>query len=443
MTGLQAGSATTDVTPDSRVPMSGYAARETFSTGVHDPLAAAALVVSDGSRTVGVVSADALNVSRSVVAAVRRRLSDRGVRFDELVVAATHTHAGPYVPTPAIEMDSLLTVDADPSAGVEALVDGVADALSRAHERLEPASIRVGRAAERDVQHNRRASGGVGGNVRLPTGDVDPAVLALLVETDAGDRTVLYNFACHPVCTTSEETLISADWPGYARERVREVSPDADVLYLNGAAGDVNPTGATEPRSGETVYEYMADVGSAVGDAVLDAVENAEGGRSVAEPPIVAKRIELSLPLKATPPQERLEARLDELETATEACESNGDEVGRETLREYEQYVRNLQDISAWGARTLAAPLPYVEIGGVGIVGLPGEVLVEHGRAFKERADADVLLPAGYANEYVGYVPPLAELENGGYEVRMSKVSPEGIRTFREEVLELVGGELR
>lgn len=438
MTELRAGSATADLTPDSPVPMSGYGARETLSTGVHDALEAAALVVSDGGRTVGLVSVDVLNVSRSVVAAVRRRLAENGICFDELVVAATHTHAGPYVPTPAIELDSLLRVEADAADGVDALVEGVTDVLDEAHGRLEPATIRVGRATERDVQHNRRAAGGVGGNVRLPTGEVDPGVVALLVETESGSQAVLYNFACHPVCTTPEETLLSADWPGYARERVREAYPGADVLYLNGAAGDVNPSGATEPRSGEAVYEYMSSVGSTVGDAVLTALEDAEDGRSVAEPPIVTRRTELSLPLKATPPRERLEARLRELETAAADRESDGDDVGRAKLLEDERYVRNLLDVATWSARSLAAPLPYVEIGGVGIVGLPGEVLVEHGRTFKARADTDVLLLVGYANEYVGYLPPLAELENGGYEVRMSKVSPEGIRTFREEVLELL-----
>ena len=441
MTRLRAGSTTTDITPDSPVPMSGYGARETFSTGVHDSLAAVALVIADGGRTIGIVSVDVLNVSRSVVAAVRRRLAESGLRFDELIVAATHTHAGPYVPAPAIEMDSLLCAEADAAAGVDALVEGISDALAEAHSRLEPGAIRIGRAVERDVQHNRRAAGGIGGNVRLPTGDVDPDIIALLVEVESGVQTVLYNFACHPVCTTPEETLLSADWPGYARKRVRETYPDADVLFLNGAAGDVNPTGATKPRSGDAVYEYMTAVGDAVGDAVLAALEDAEDGRSVATPPIIARRTELSLPTKSAPSQTQLEARLEELEAAVAECESNGDDVGRQKLLEDKRYVQNLLDLATWSGRHLTAPVPYMEFGDVGIVGLPGEVLVEHGRTFKQRAGVDVLLTAGYANEYVGYLPPLAELENGGYEVWMSKISPEGIRTFREEVLELLAAQ--
>lgn len=44
------------------------------------------------------------------------------------------------------------------------------------------------------------------------------------------------------------------------------------------------------------------------------------------------------------------------------------------------------------------------------------------------------MLPVGYANVYVGYLPTLADLDNVGYEVRMSEVSPEAILAFRKNV---------
>lgn len=74
MVAIRVGSARVDVTPEGAVPMSGYGSRDEPSTGVHDPLSATSLVVSDGACTVGIVSIDVLNVSREVTARVRRRL---------------------------------------------------------------------------------------------------------------------------------------------------------------------------------------------------------------------------------------------------------------------------------------------------------------------------------------------------------------------------------
>lgn len=438
MTHLHAGSATVDVTPDGPVPMSGYGDRDGPSTGVHDPLEASALALSDGAVTVGVVSVDLLNVSRPLVAAVRRALAADGIQFDELVVAATHTHAGPYVDTPALAMDSVLREEAEVSDLRDSLADGVATSLARARERLEPASIRIGRTDLEEIQTNRRAEGGVGGNVRMPAGRVDPELVALLVETTSGRDAVVYNFACHPVCTTGEETLLSADWPGYARRRVREERPDADVLYLNGAAGDINPRESSENRTHDAVYEYMDRIGTSVGTAVLEAVDDAQRRESITAPTISFERRELALRLKATPPRADLEERLTELEATMADCEDAGDDVGREKVYWDWRYVRTLLDIDRWGARSVEAPMLYVELGGVGLLSIPGEALVEHGFEFKARAGADVLLPVGYANEYVGYLPTLSDLETGGYEVRMAKVAPEEIVEFREAAFDLV-----
>lgn len=422
--------------------MSGYGAREGRSTGVHDPLLAAALVVSDGATTVGVVSVDLLNVSERLVRRVREHLDESGVALDELVVAATHTHAGPHVPAPALEMEPLLRVDADERAlvdDVEAdLAAGVAAAVERAHGRRESATLRVGTTTLDGVQHNRRASGGVGGNVRMPTGEVDPSLDALVVETRSGREAVAYGFACHPVCTTPDETRLSADWPGYARRRVREERPDADVLFFNGAAGDINPRGSDEAREDDAVYEYTERVGETVGDAVGRAIADAESRRDRADPPVVAARRSLALPLKRVPSVDRLDTRLDDLRGRMDDCEAAGDRVGLERTEWDYWYVRTLRGIAEWGARSLPAPLPYVEVGGVGLVGVPGEAFAEHGRRLKTAATADVLLPVGYANGYVGYLPTLAEFENGGYEVRSGKVSVEGVLALRRAALDLV-----
>ena len=435
---IRAGSASVDITPNGPVPMSGYGVRENPSTGVHDPLSATTLVLDDGATTVAIVSADLLNVSRELSARVRRRLASDRVSIDELLLAATHTHAGPYVPARAIEMDSGLSVDDDVTDLVEGIESGIVEGIVTAHERLEPATIRVGSAQETEVQHNRRAAGGVGGNVRMPRGEIDPELSVVLVETGSGAETVLFNFACHPVCTTPRERLLSADWPGYARRRVAEARDGAEVLFLNGAAGDINPRGSAEPRTGDEVYEYMERVGNAVGDTVLDAITDAAASNCLTDVPVVTKRAELALPVKEVPSPEAIRRRIDALEAERERLDAAGDEVGYEKVTWDRRYATELLDIANWGVDRLPATMRYVGIGPVGLLGMPGEALVRHGLDFRAAAAAGTLMPAGYADDYVGYLPTLADLENVGYEIRKAKLAPEAIVAFREAAFDLV-----
>lgn len=438
---LRAGAATEDVTPDEPVALSGYGAREGRSTGVNDPLSATALVLDDGAVTVALASVDLLNVSRELTHRIRRSLADDGLELDELLLAATHTHAGPYVPARALDVSPVLDRDVDVSGTVAEIERGIAGSIARAHERREPARIRVGHAREEDVQVNRRAAGGVTGNVRVPHGPVDPEVTALLVETGSGERAVVYNFACHPVCTTPDETLVSADWPGYARRRIQSEIGDVRVLFVNGAAGDVNPEGSSEPRTGDEVYEYMEDVGTRVGDAVLRAVADAEAspGPALQRASVRVDAADLDVPVKRTPPVEAIRERIDALEDELERLDPDEEEAGYAATEADLRYARELLAVAEWDARRLPSRLPYVEVGDLGVLGMPGEVHAEHGLRLKARARVSTLVTAGYVNDYIGYVPTLGDLEHGGYEVRTMKIDPDAIVEVREAASGLVG----
>jgi hypothetical protein len=57
-------------------------------------------------------------------------------------------------------------------------------------------------------------------------------------------------------------------------------------------------------------------------------------------------------------------------------------------------------------------------------------------------AGIDNLLIAGYANDYIGYVPPANEFANGGYEVgfaRFAVESEDKIRSAAVEALASIG----
>ena len=96
MTELTAGTAAAVITPPVGTPMEGYSARQDVSQGVHDDLHARALVIDDGSTAVALVSCDLVGVDRRLVALARERASEAtGIPPEHMLIAATHTHAGP------------------------------------------------------------------------------------------------------------------------------------------------------------------------------------------------------------------------------------------------------------------------------------------------------------------------------------------------------------
>lgn len=414
--------------------MSGYGARTTPSSGVHDPLSATALVVSDGATVVGIVSLDVLAVSRAVTADVHRCLARTDVSIDELLLTATHTHCGPYIPAETIEVTPSLAVDEDVSDTVELIERKCVESLVAAHEQLEPATLSVGTARNDTTPINRRAADGRG---RIPTGGIDPELIVLDIQTESGAETVVFNFPLHPVCFPPSETRLSSDWPGVVYDHVGDAR-DATVLFLNGAAGDINPRGRMDSsRTGMDTETYRNAVGTEVADTVLTALAAADDAPGRSKLPIVTDRHDLRLPVKNLGDPEMLRRHIRELDEELDRLGDDSETI-RSRLRTDRRYAAQLLRLAEWEVTELPATMQYVGLGNVGVVGVPGEAFVEHGLDFKARASVGTLLIAGYANGYVGYLPTLKEFENFGYEIWTTKVAPEAIGQFRDAGTDLI-----
>jgi len=131
---LRAGAAVVDITPtEFPVNMPG-GFRPNMAEGAHDPLHARAIVIDDGTTTIALVIADNLGVVREAVDKVKALAADRcGIAPDRILVASTHSHTAPhsYVVDGPSEAVAYHTV----------LVEGVADAIVKAHAALRPAAI--------------------------------------------------------------------------------------------------------------------------------------------------------------------------------------------------------------------------------------------------------------------------------------------------------------
>lgn len=269
--GLRAGFGRADITPPPSGGLVGYGPEGKRVRGWRQRLHARALVLEDGSgERIGIVTLELGMVSpllhREVAARIR---SVTGLGPDRLVLAATHTHAGPshHLGHPAY--DALgSSVSGFDSRMVDFLADRIARAVLRADSSLGDARVAWGTRAVWDLTRNRspdafdRNDPVWRGRFRKPlgslaSGKVDSTLAVLRVDIrDAGGdfqpAGALTVFAIHGTGIPSANQLYDSDIHGIAarvlEEHIDSVNgrgspyrPDAVHLIANGAEGDVAP----------------------------------------------------------------------------------------------------------------------------------------------------------------------------------------------------------
>ena len=144
---LRVGVATTDITPGTDYPVSGYYS-ERLSTGTKDPLLAKAMVFRQGDLSAAFVVCDLIAIASDLSNEVRRRVERQtGIPGDHVIVAATHTHTGPDY---GRELFCVTTGRPMPAGAKERkpyvpqMIDGVTSAVVQAFEAARPVKLLAG-----------------------------------------------------------------------------------------------------------------------------------------------------------------------------------------------------------------------------------------------------------------------------------------------------------
>ena len=240
---LRGGAAKVDMTPDVKanaIPLGGYAARKAArATGVHDPVYARALALSDGKTTAVVVSLDLCFAPASIKAEVVKRLKANGngiVDAAHLFLAATHTHTAPdplamHTGNTFTHLKGWTVFD---QKLLDFTADKIAQAIMQAGKDMVP--VRIGIATQNAIGANRN---------RRNDPTVDPAFTTLKVTRIADGKTLaaVVNFAAHPTLYDDKMMEISADWPGV-------MTGDVETAGQKGDAGGAKRVPVPQRRGG-------------------------------------------------------------------------------------------------------------------------------------------------------------------------------------------------
>ena len=223
------GFASEDVMPDDigkkKYYVAGYKIRNP-ATGVLDPMTASAIWIDDNSGRGGVVfvSSDNVGVSSYDINRIKAELADfcKETGCRSINICSTHNHAG---------IDTLGYWGPLPKTGkdpkfMRIFYDGVKKAVKRAYEDAREGSLYVGSIEAPPIQRDSR----------LPEVYSKTLTRFRFVPNDGGREIWMLNFASHSESLLGANSLVSADFPCYVREEIKNKA-GADCIYFVGAIG--------------------------------------------------------------------------------------------------------------------------------------------------------------------------------------------------------------
>ena len=415
---LRAGYAKVDVTPTGPVMMGGYDLRGTPSEGIHgaDRLYARALVLEASGVRVVFLEGDVILIQGHDL--FRRKISEAtGIPVANILLGDAHNHAAPAP-------DAELKTEWD-----RQFADGLMKAATRAVANLQPVRVAAGAGRSRIAMNRRQVKAAdsdsplsfdennssqsfgkhktdkpvlvheFGGVVRLganPLGPIDDAVQIVRLDTAAGrPLAVMIHYPCHGTSLGGRNSKVSGEWMGRMQEYVEKQFPGLGAIYLQGAAGDINP-------------RYVGGL-----DGNVDNVENtwALGEEIGGEVARVYRRLSPEPWAKPSVQIESAEILLPR------------------------QYRELFPDFTATSVKV---PTTVVRIGDLMWTTFPGEMFNNIGKQVKAGSPAIYAHIMGYTNGYIGYFPEQKAYAEGGYEVAVTHLDPASERIYLRSLAELM-----
>jgi neutral ceramidase len=415
---LTAGTAIADISPKQGLELGGYPHYPRHNTGIHDPLYASCLYMDNGKEKMAVVAMDLLFYSKQHVQKVRKRIEkETGIPAGNIMFSCSHTHSGPWA-SGRLDLDSLLSGVKQDEAYTGELNDKLAKLVSEAVQSAFPAEIGITKGYCGKEQ-------GVGGNRRDPGGVCDTDVCILAVKEKKGDiRGVYINYALHPTVIHAESTVVTADYPAYIRTKLKEMIPSANLLFAQGASGNQS---TRYFRNGQS-FDEAKRIGEAIAVSAMDAIRKLDYSDDIS---LSATVWDIPIELRTLPPRAEMERRVRELkkrydelvQTGASYIETQNADLKLLGAEDMLGYIIMFESGKTMELITEESPaeIQILKIGGLNMVGLPGEWFVEYALSVKRGAAAPYTFVNTVTNGCLpGYVYTQEALKEGGYETDTS-----------------------
>jgi hypothetical protein len=445
---LKAGAAAVDITPK-EFPMNmpgGFSPSP--ATSAHDPLHARALVLDDGKTQLAWVVIDNLGVPKKVVAEAKELAAKAtGIPQEHMLVSGTHTHSGVNpADEPPASGAKLSDREAKAAAYRQVMLEGISQAIIRAHAALRPAAVG---AAARPLTHevfNRRwylkpgkmplnpygeydqvkMNPGTSPDVLdRPAGPTDPDISVLsVIDAKRKPLALFANYSLHYVGGTPAGQ-VSADYYGeFARLMPSRLGAGEGFVAAmsNGTSGDINNIPFLVGRPPRAPFEQIRIVAGEAADVAWQAVRDIPKHQKDV---ILGVRQRLVTLKYRKPSKEQL--------LYAQAILAIKDKEAIERLPRLAQHYASAA-ISAANRpeETVDVIVQAIRVGDAVLCAVPFETFAETGLELKQKSPFGRTIVVGIANGRHGYLPTPRQHELGGYETWL------GTNTVQKDASEIV-----
>lgn len=390
---IRAGWAKVNITPPYTTPTGGYGTRRgRHWKTVSDSIFARVIVLDNGTTRVAVVGLDLLITPPTVTEALKKRLPDVGLRWENVYAGAIHSHNSVGGWAPGL-VGSLIAGSYDEKI-VTRITEGILTAIRNAQAKMAPVQIGFGQIDASDHIYNRLKDSG-------PTGPLDGKIRLLKLQKATGESALLCTFAGHATLFDGGNgNYLSRDYPGSLVDRLEKKSADF-ALFLAGAVGSTGPQ-ARGHNDFEEIRNYAGDL---------------------------ALRIEHTVPTIQT----RSDSLLEILTLPLSLREPHPRVIGNWRLRPWLFYA-------IYG--DYPSELKALRIGQTVLLGTPcdfsGELAMEL-NPLATRKGLNLMITS-FDGGYIGYVTPDRYYERKAYETRdMNWFGPQNGAYFEEMMAGLLG----
>ncbi len=409
MSNLQVGFARVDMTPPLGAYMDGYYF-DRWVEGVKDPLYINAMAVREGDKAVVAMTLDVMAIFDKPSDMLRYAAAEAtGLDPNAILLCGTHTHTSVAVGREKSDEQYLMWLKrrvAD--AAVMALNDCTDVEQMLAYEGDCPGVTFIRRFKMRGGYYQ------TWGERKDPdmidwAEQVDDSMRIIRILRANAEEIVLVNFQGHPDCVSG--SMVSADYPGFLRDRVEAGRPNSKCIYFNGAEGDLVMEDWRFCSVPAEKYVAARVAGHTLADFVLAHMDEAKamdmtGGVTFGREEVSCRT---KWDPKLLPEAERI---IDIHENGDELNEIGPDWVATPIVAD----AYRIRDLSETKDEYVDIHASAVSFGGVVLIGSSGEPFCDLGRQIRSNSPYPMTFTCCMTNGYGDYYPTDVAYDQGGYE---------------------------
>lgn len=434
-----------DMNPEESVPIAGFGNDpQRWSTHIKEDICVTCVAITDQEDTTALLlSFDLAVAPNDIVPAYRKLISiQEGVDEERIHISGTHTHSGP-------------TLGMKEEPAVQRYYEKVQkQVLAAAHNAMEDrktAAIRIGSLEVPNmnfVKHYKMRHGQtgevsfVGDQYGTSEGkyivehatQVDKTMHLVCFDRQEAGPVVICNWRAHPHFDCGQYTyILSSSYIGPFRQ-VFELTSGCNVLFLQGAGGNINSTSRMhDERRFTTARSYGAALAAAATECLDRCMMPAREGKIQSCHSIFYGDINHTMDHLV--PQAQLisdhwEKTYDRVETGR-----MGQPYGISSPYHAQAILRNATLGKEDGRLEVAA----LSIGpDVSLVTFPGELFDTISAQLEAVSPYKTTLLMGYCDHHVGYLPSAAAYKYGSYETDITRFAPGTAEKLQAEYLQML-----